>query len=105
MHNSNCSTPLPTQSLDLQGTYCPMAFVKARIFLDAQPDGKMVNILYEETPSNESLTRSIQSLGHIVINTSTAPNNVPSNPNTSNIVKHSTATKLQLIILTVQVKK
>ena len=60
--------------LDLRGTYCPMAFVKTKLHLDKFSNGDITCILYENTPPNEPLVRSIQSLGHRILSrTDTAP--------------------------------
>lgn len=60
-------TKHPPQMLDLLGAYCPMAFVKARLHLDALSSGDITTIVYEATPSNEPLVRSIRSLGHTIL--------------------------------------
>ncbi len=59
----------PESNIDLNliGTVCPMGFVKARIFLDKQNSGDTVALLYEDTPANEPLIRSIGALGHKII--------------------------------------
>lgn len=90
--------------LDLVGTYCPMAFVKLSVFIEKLEDNSVFTVLYENTPANEPLVRSIEALGHNVINTHIInPENDPPN---SVINKHPiTEKKITLIIMKVQVKK
>ena len=64
MHKLDLSQPL-----DLRGATCPMAFVKTKIHLDKLSPGDVTTILFEDTPPNEPLVRSIQSLGHKVLET------------------------------------
>lgn len=52
--------------LDLRGIYCPMAFVKFRIYADQLPDNTEFKVAYDNTKANEPLIRSIKSLGHLV---------------------------------------
>ncbi|WP_417464123.1 sulfurtransferase TusA family protein [Kordiimonas sp.] len=56
-----------SQPLDLRGAFCPMAFVKTKVHLDKLSPGDVTTILFEDTPPNEPLVRSIQSLGHKVL--------------------------------------
>ncbi|MFC3050311.1 sulfurtransferase TusA family protein [Kordiimonas pumila] len=102
---SGTSSSTAPNTLDLRGTYCPMAFVKARIFLDAQTNSAVVDILYEDTPANDSLARSIKSLGHTIVESSTYSNDVPKNTDVPLTAQHSCIDTLQLIAITVQVKK
>ncbi len=53
--------------LDLRGTICPMAFVKLRLFADSLRSGDTFSALYEDTPANEPLIRSIEGIGHKVL--------------------------------------
>ena len=55
---------IPSADLDLRGVHCPMAFVKSRIFLDQQPHQHVVSLVFECSRENQTLVRSIQSLGH-----------------------------------------
>jgi TusA-related sulfurtransferase len=59
--------PNPNSILDLRGTTCPMAFVKTKIHLDQVTPGETVRIVFEPTPANEPLVRSIRSLGHHIL--------------------------------------
>lgn len=60
--------------LDLRGIICPMAFVKLRLFVDQQPDGATVSVLYEDTLANEPLARSTTGIGHKIISNETDEN-------------------------------
>ena len=53
--------------LDLRGTVCPMAFVKLRLFADGLRSGDVFSALYEDTAGNEPLMRSIEGVGHTVL--------------------------------------
>ncbi len=53
--------------LDLRGSFCPMAFVKLRLFADQMPHGAVMHVLYEDSPANEPLTRSTLGIGHEVM--------------------------------------
>lgn len=53
--------------LDLRGSFCPMAFVKLRLFADQMPPGAVMHVLYEDSPANEPLARSTIGIGHDVI--------------------------------------
>jgi len=53
--------------LDLRGSFCPMAFVKLRLFTDQMPGGAVVHILYDDSPANEPLARSTIGVGHNVL--------------------------------------
>lgn len=98
-------TSSPRQALDLRGTYCPMAFVKTRMFLDTLSSGDVASIVYEDTRSNEPLVRSIQSLGHkIVSQKDTISTDTPVDP-AIDAAGRPLANTLQLIIIEVQVKK
>ncbi|WP_425531248.1 sulfurtransferase TusA family protein [Kordiimonas laminariae] len=61
--------PSATQqnALNLIGTSCPMAFVKARMHIDQLPNSAVTVIVFEDTPANEPLIRSIEALGHTVL--------------------------------------
>lgn len=59
--------PNQTKTLDLRGATCPMAFVKTKLHLDKLSPGDRTKILYEQSPANEPLVRSIRSLGHLVL--------------------------------------
>ena len=61
----------PPYALDLRGAFCPMAFVKTKIHLDSLSNGDVTTVLYEDSPSNEPLVRSIESLGHTIVCKST----------------------------------
>lgn len=56
-----------TIDLDLRGIFCPMAFVKLRLKADQMGGGATMNVIYEDTPSNEPLARSTTAVGHEVI--------------------------------------
>lgn len=83
--------------LDLRGSACPMAFVKFRLFADAQSNGTVFTLLFENTPANEPLVRSISSLGHEVI----MRKEIGTNTTTPN----ATAAKIALLLVKVQVNK
>ncbi len=53
--------------LDLRGATCPMAFVKTKLHLDKVSPGKTTTVVFEQTPGNEPLVRSICSLGHTIL--------------------------------------
>ncbi len=53
--------------LDLRGSFCPMAFVKLRLFADRMPHGAVIHVLYEDSAANEPLARSTLGIGHEVI--------------------------------------
>lgn len=57
--------PVPVD-LDLRGSICPMAFVRLRLFADKMSDGDRFTVLYENTPANEPLVRSIEAIGHTI---------------------------------------
>jgi len=59
--------------LNLVGTSCPMAFVKARVYLDQCVEGDVVTIYYGDTKANEPLVRSISALGHSVLSQTHVP--------------------------------
>lgn len=97
MSSSSISRP----DLDLTGTSCPMAFVKARMYLDQCKTDKIVQILYEDTPANEPLARSIQGLGHTLLPMGLEQGKAK---NSSSVVK-SRAQTVQLKTIMIQVKK
>lgn len=53
--------------LDLRGTVCPMAFVKLRLFADRHTAGETFTAVYEDTPANDPLIRTIEGVGHRVV--------------------------------------
>jgi tRNA 2-thiouridine synthesizing protein A len=55
------------QFIDLRGFLCPMAFVKARLFLDKCANEETAIILLDQTKSNDPLPRSIEALGHEIL--------------------------------------
>lgn len=61
------NSPSRTIDLDLRGTVCPMAFVKLRLFADSLPSGGTFSVLYEDTPANEPLIRSVEGIGHRIL--------------------------------------
>lgn len=67
MRKKTSKMAIPTPDLDLRGTVCPMAFVKLRLHADGQPVGSTFEALFEETPANEPLERSIQGVGHQIV--------------------------------------
>lgn len=90
--------------LDLSGTYCPMAFVKLRVFADQQNDDHIFTAVFEKTKANEPLIRSIQDLGHIILDQKIVPPNdgaLKANLNEH----HLSEKKIALVIIKVQVKK
>ena len=99
------TTPTSRPELDLTGASCPMAFVKARIYLDQRTDGEITQIQYENTPANEPLIRSIQALGHIVLPAKSKPENKAPEVTDTPIPDTSNENTLQLKCITVQVKK
>lgn len=60
--------------LDLRGAVCPMAFVKLRLFADGLRPGDVFSVIYEDTAGNEPLMRSIEGVGHTVLE-NTVPRN------------------------------
>lgn len=92
-----------TPLLDLRGAACPMAFVKAKLHLDTLSPGETTRILFEQTPANEPLVRSICSLGHQVLLEKTG------DAETLNLNEQVTASPpvsdtVQLTILEIEVK-
>lgn len=61
------NSPSRAIDLDLRGTVCPMAFVKLRLFADSLRAGDTFSALYEDTPANEPLIRSIEGIGHKIL--------------------------------------
>jgi len=106
MSSTPTSRPeLNMAQLDLTDTSCPMAFVKARIFLDQCTAEKIVEILYQNTPANEPLARSIQTLGHLILPLSNDQWTNMSTANEPQKLEHSHANTLQLKRIIIQVKK
>jgi TusA-related sulfurtransferase len=93
------------QFIDLRGVKCPMAFVKARLFLDKCSNKEMVVILIENTPSNEPLPRSIEVLGHNIISIDMIDTLEKIQELSSHITTRIFDETLQLVIIKVQVKK
>ncbi|WP_417450369.1 sulfurtransferase TusA family protein [Kordiimonas sp.] len=93
-----------SQDLDLRGAYCPMAFVKAKIHLDSLSSGDTTLILYEDTPPNEPLVRSIQSLGHNVLS-KTAFEPTPPTPHAGTKIGSKTNDYVQLTLLKIEVNR
>lgn len=52
--------------LDLSGQFCPMAFVKFRLYSDSLLPNTKFTVAFEQTPANEPLVRSIVALGYNV---------------------------------------
>ena len=50
--------------LDITNERCPMAFVRARLFLDQCKDKSSAIIRYQRMPENRTLEQSITTLGH-----------------------------------------
>ncbi len=95
---------LPQYDLNLIGTTCPMAFVKARVHLDQLPKRAITSIVFEDTLANEPLIRSIEALGHTILSQSTHERNIDdttANPRTDHRPPRGT---LQSIAVTIQVK-
>jgi len=99
------STPKSRPELDLTNTSCPMAFVKARIYLDQRKNAEIIQILYEDTPANEPLVRSIQSLGHILVREQIDQENKKLTTTASHTPDRSRSDTLQLKRISIQVKK
>lgn len=90
-------------SLDLRGATCPMAFVKTKIHLDTLSPGEKTTILYEQTPGNEPLVRSIRSLGHLILSETPADALIHQNdPESAQIFPPDG--EIQLTILEIEVK-
>ena len=105
MTTTPTSRPDPTiPLLDLANATCPMAFVKSRLFLDKCRGGAIVEILYEDTPANEPLLRSIEALGHqISDNSANTMSNANSQPPFQNSVQtQSNTTLLKSIFILVK---
>jgi len=83
--------------LDLRGTPCPMAFVKFRLFAEAAEPNSVVTVLYELTPANEPLVRSICGLGHQIVE--------QTNLYEKMVTPNATAKKIALNLIKVQVNK
>ncbi|MFC4348706.1 sulfurtransferase TusA family protein [Kordiimonas lipolytica] len=60
-----------TDFLDLRGATCPMAFVKTKLHLDQVSPGGTTTVVFEQSPGNEPLIRSICSLGHTILSEKT----------------------------------
>lgn len=93
----------PLCFLDLRGATCPMAFVKTKIHLDKVTPGKIVRILYDLTPANEPLVRSIRSLGHNILSQKQADASVLRDADQSG-TDSPPSVEPQLTILEVEVK-
>lgn len=93
----------PQSFLDLRGTTCPMAFVKTKIHLDKVTPGKIVRIVYDHTPANEPLIRSIRSLGHHILSQAQANALYPQNASQSGTTRPPSV-EPQLTILEIEVK-
>ncbi|MBL4836396.1 MAG: sulfurtransferase TusA family protein [Kordiimonadaceae bacterium] len=102
--NSKHSDTKNISGLNLQGTSCPMAFVKARLYLDQKYNGDVIEILYDNTAANEPLIRSIQSLGHTIISHTKRIEPSVTTTQHNNLNPHS-ARKIQLNKAIIQVKK
>lgn len=90
--------------LDLRGAVCPMAFVKTRIHLDSLSNGDIATILYEDTHSNEPLVRSIQSLGHTIVEKTTVDPHTPA-PNAGRKTGSATNDHVELTLLKIEVNR
>ena len=94
----------PNIDLDLSGQYCPMAFVKSRVFLEQCSTGEIVSIAFENSKANEPLIRSIESLRHKIVSRTTTldpDKKTISAPLSNNLSPNDT---VQLICIEVQVK-
>lgn len=91
-------------NLDLTGTYCPMAFVKLRVFADQLSHNQVFTTIFEKTKANEPLIRSIQDLGHVILNQKVAPPNDDAAKACIN-EHHLSENKITLVVIKVQVKK
>ena len=58
---------MSTVDIDLRGMLCPMTFVKLRMALDRLPEGAECSALYDASPSNETVPKSVEALGHRVM--------------------------------------
>lgn len=93
----------PQCFLDLRGATCPMAFVKTKIHLDKVTPGKIVRIVFDHTPANEPLIRSIRSLGHLILSQEQANASYPHNASQSGTT-NPPSVEPQLTTLEVEVK-
>ena len=57
---------IPPADLDLRGIVCPMAFVRLRLFADAQENGSNFTVLYENSKANGPLKQSTENLGYLI---------------------------------------
>ncbi|UTW55088.1 sulfurtransferase TusA family protein [Kordiimonas sp. SCSIO 12610] len=93
------------QFIDLRGITCPMAFVKARLFLDECASEEIAGILVDKTKSNDPLPRSIEALGHYLLSVT----QVGTLEELQELYPHDASpfpeTSLQLMLIKVQVKK
>jgi tRNA 2-thiouridine synthesizing protein A len=53
--------------LDLRGEVCPYTFLKARLALEALPEGAVVRVLVDNEPSARDVPRSLVAAGHAVL--------------------------------------
>jgi TusA-related sulfurtransferase len=82
----NCMPPKNINiDLDLTGQFCPMAFVKFRLYADGVSPGTKFSVAFEPTSANEPLVRSITALGHKV-HTTMQPETSPDQPQTKVIL-------------------
>ena len=87
-------TEFPHIDLDLVGAYCPMAFVKLRVFADTLSNNETFTVIYEQTNANKPLIKSIQNLGYLVLDeTVLTPND---NANKAYVDEHHRAPVLVL---------
>lgn len=97
-------TQTPT-FIDLTNERCPMAFVKARLALDASSPGDILHIVYENHPANEGLARSISSLGHRTHTGSEKDIEHLSEPDRQHLTKLAPHAKTGLLHTLVEVKR
>jgi len=85
-----------------------MAFVKAKLYLDAQPSDQIVELIVDDSEANEPLPplpRSIQEIGHQILSVKPCREEIISEINSSHNSKIPNAAHLKVLLIKVQVKK
>ncbi len=82
-----------------------MAFVKAKLYLDAQPSDQIVELIVDDSEVNEPLPRSIQEIGHQILSVKPCREEIISEINSSHNSKIPNAAHLKVLLIKVQVKK